>query len=963
MSRTRSSCALAVALALLLCFAAPPVRADELGVLLEAHEANDGLRFTKLASSHRGDPWALADRLLQRGGIAVARRLAAILPPIDRAALLRYLADPPEVSEELLAQVSVLQRLGDARHYREYLAAHKRVREQVPSMWIRALLLDFRRGHALYRTGALREAGAQYEDVGGRARALGWARLERGARHGAARAGFATADFAVVRRALQRLSELARGPVQAALAQADLALLYWQARDLTRAVETMRPCYEAFVEASAEGAAAQTAVNLAMIHAERGEYSVVQDWLDRADVHLKGAKDDAEKRRLMRLRANAWTETGETERASKELEKLLPDAARTERVEIHHELARLYLRAGEPDDALASVQSAEEALDESASARHRADLARLRGDILRTQGKTRAAETALRAALATLGEGDDLTKARTHLALALVLLAAERPDAAKAEAERAQAMFTEVGVRDELADAEHVLARVHVAKKQLGRAGEHLRVALRTLESVLVGLADEPMARLRARRIDFYATGMRIAHAADDMPALVETLERARARALLDALGGRARMRGVRMPPALAQAEVDAVAAVTWARRESRRAATTGKRKAMRAARSNVTAAEARLKDVKRRIEREAKRGAGIRSEAPATLVAIQDELRSDEAVVYLATWDERHHAVVVRKTASRVVALAKQTELLTQIEAFEASIRKDDGKAAQKRLLDLRKALVEPLKLSAQVKRVALCPSARLCFLPWTAIFPRHEVHCIPSATAHRQLRMASREPGVGILALGDPKYGTRTDDGIPLYFRGRLLPRLVASGREVRAIAKGQHDVVLARAEATEQGLRDAVAKRARWRAIHLACHGLIHRKEPTLSALALSPTKADDGFLSVHEILDMDLSADLVVASACDSGRGELVEGEGVLGLTRAFMIAGASQVVVSLWKVDDAATGALMAHFYARLAAGDRTSVALAAAQRHLRGIRDGAWAHPRYWAAWVCWGSE
>ena len=127
--------------------------------------------------------------------------------------------------------------------------------------------------------------------------------------------------------------------------------------------------------------------------------------------------------------------------------------------------------------------------------------------------------------------------------------------------------------------------------------------------------------------------------------------------------------------------------------------------------------------------------------------------------------------------------------------------------------------------------------------------------------------------------------------------------------------------------------------------------------------LSSLALSGADGGDGFLTALEVLRMDMPADLAVLSACETGRGKIVKGEGIVGLTRAFMYAGAPRVLCSLWKVDDEATQALMLEFYKQWSpkTGDGLSAAaaLAKAQAHVRAQKQ--WAHPYYWSAFVLWG--
>ncbi len=112
-----------------------------------------------------------------------------------------------------------------------------------------------------------------------------------------------------------------------------------------------------------------------------------------------------------------------------------------------------------------------------------------------------------------------------------------------------------------------------------------------------------------------------------------------------------------------------------------------------------------------------------------------------------------------------------------------------------------------------------------------------------------------------------------------------------------------------------------RAALPKQRRWRAVHFACHGLIDAPRPGLSSLALSRADEQDGFLRGLEVLRRQTPADLAVLSACETARGQLLGGEGIVGLTRAFMYAGTPRVICSLWKVDDEETAALMTRFYA------------------------------------------
>jgi CHAT domain-containing protein/tetratricopeptide (TPR) repeat protein len=148
------------------------------------------------------------------------------------------------------------------------------------------------------------------------------------------------------------------------------------------------------------------------------------------------------------------------------------------------------------------------------------------------------------------------------------------------------------------------------------------------------------------------------------------------------------------------------------------------------------------------------------------------------------------------------------------------------------------------------------------------------------------------------------------------------------------------------------------------ARFRILHFATHGLLNSERPELSGLVLSLVdehgKSQDGFLRMHEIYNLHLPAELIVLSACQTALGKQIRGEGLVGLTRGFMYAGAERVVASLWQVDDLATAELMKRFYrAMLKDGMRPAQALRAAQ--LEMMKQERWASPYFWAAFTIQG--
>jgi CHAT domain-containing protein/tetratricopeptide (TPR) repeat protein len=165
----------------------------------------------------------------------------------------------------------------------------------------------------------------------------------------------------------------------------------------------------------------------------------------------------------------------------------------------------------------------------------------------------------------------------------------------------------------------------------------------------------------------------------------------------------------------------------------------------------------------------------------------------------------------------------------------------------------------------------------------------------------------------------------------------------------------------------KATGFGANRAVAtggELGRYRIVHFATHGLLNSDHPELSGLVLSLLDENgnpqDGFLRMHEIYNLQLPADLVVLSACQTALGKEIKGEGLVGLTRGFMHAGAERVVASLWQVDDLATAELMKRFYrGMLKDGMRPAAALRAAQ--LEMMKQKRWAAPYFWAAFTMQG--
>ena len=140
-----------------------------------------------------------------------------------------------------------------------------------------------------------------------------------------------------------------------------------------------------------------------------------------------------------------------------------------------------------------------------------------------------------------------------------------------------------------------------------------------------------------------------------------------------------------------------------------------------------------------------------------------------------------------------------------------------------------------------------------------------------------------------------------------------------------------------------------------------VHLATHGLAFGSDPLASLVALAPTDQENGLLTAREVIQSaSIPADLVVLSACQTGLGRIT-GEGMLGLSRAFLVAGARSLVVSQWSISDSATKELMVAFYQHYLEHGNKAIALQQAMQQVR--LQPAYSHPCYWAAFVVVGAE
>jgi CHAT domain-containing protein/Tfp pilus assembly protein PilF len=242
------------------------------------------------------------------------------------------------------------------------------------------------------------------------------------------------------------------------------------------------------------------------------------------------------------------------------------------------------------------------------------------------------------------------------------------------------------------------------------------------------------------------------------------------------------------------------------------------------------------------------------------------------------------------------------------------------------------------------------------------------HSITYIPSASIYLAIRNESEPAGERsgfdkeLLAMGAPDYTLL--DPLPGY-RGKIAP-LPYSRDEVLGIGSSLQDDmkdVYLGGDANEAVLKQRLGSGS-IRVVHLATHGIVNRNEPTASCIVLCPDTGgtEDGYFQTLEVMSQPMDVGLVVLSACESARGRIGRGEGVVGLGRAFLASGARGLVASLWAVSDQSTGRLMEEFYDNML-NEKQPAGRALNDARFALMKDEHYAHPYHWSAFVVIGLE
>jgi CHAT domain-containing protein len=337
---------------------------------------------------------------------------------------------------------------------------------------------------------------------------------------------------------------------------------------------------------------------------------------------------------------------------------------------------------------------------------------------------------------------------------------------------------------------------------------------------------------------------------------------------------------------------------------------------------------------------------------------------------------------VISGKRVESKVLTVKETDIINEIKALRRviSLKLDD--LTGESIARLSGFLIEPVDaLISAFTDIVIIPHKSLHFVPFNALMiedkylvERFNILYSPSSATYRFCAEKQYPGGKEFLgmALGDHRIGAFT-----------TLPGTTSEVNYISQVYQGM-------TKKTGSEMSETFFKKnaGSYNYLHLATHGYFNKNQAVYSYILLSPDEENNGELTVKEIFNMNIDAGLVSLSACETGLGEITGGDELVGLSRAFIYAGAPAVIVSLWTVDDATTSVLMTRFYQYLNSGLTAMESISRAQRDLlqndfmasagRGLRSVTWdpdiqsrlqnrkplqsRNPYYWAPFILIGN-
>jgi CHAT domain-containing protein/uncharacterized protein HemY len=498
----------------------------------------------------------------------------------------------------------------------------------------------------------------------------------------------------------------------------------------------------------------------------------------------------------------------------------------------------------------------------------------------------------------------------------------------------------------------------------------------------------------------------------------LNTSERARARSLLELLTeARANIRQGADPKLLEQERTLQQKFDALERRRIELFSKQWTNKQVQALEQQRTALQQEYRQVQEQIRRTSPRYASLKYPQPLTLSEIQQQVLDDDTLLLeYSLGQDRSYLWAVTKTSISSYELPKRADIEKAAQSFYQNTGKQNapeqrGVGAFPRedslevTTQLSQILLSPVAGQLAGKRLLIVSDGALQYLPFAALpepnslgkdktpvplIVNHEIVNSPSASTLALIRQDTNGRQLApkkVAVIADPVF-SKDDERVGAIHESPLQSAnpnnldslaLTRSATEVSftfqrlPFTRTEGDRILSLIPNTQtQSAFDFAANRAtatssqlsQYQIVHFATHGILNSRNPELSGVVLSLVdeqgKPQNGFLRLNDIFNLNLPAELVVLSACQTGLGQDVKGEGLVGLTRGFMYAGAPRVLVSLWSVSDRGTSELMSRFYKKMLQEKlQPAAALRAAQ--LEMLQTSQWQEPYYWAAFTLQG--
>ncbi len=768
-----------------------------------------------------------------------------------------------------------------------------------------------------------------------------------------------------------------------ALCHNNLSVVFKQRNQLQHALDHSRRARELFAEIGQDSSEARELANLASLYRLLGDYDRSLEHFEQALAMLRLAGD-------RRAEAVILNNMGSTHRKRDDPRKALElyrqalaitieDDLPVARSALLNNIGRVHLDLNQPGPALRELEQALELSRRHGSPRDQAVR-------LISIGAARSALAEWKPAVAVLNQA--LTLSRRH---------GYRQVEAEARFELACCRRRQGRVAQALLDVEAALDIVEEVRTDLD--SQNLKASFFAYRRPYHELrVDLLMQQALARPGIGFESAALAAH------------EQGRARGLLETLAEAGTELRSAAPPALLAEERRLHERLNARALAKSRLLADGPRSELAVVESEIRSLLDSLDDAAGRIRGANPRFADLIRPQPLDPTAIQDRVLDPDSVLLEFALGEKRSFLWALTTSSleafvlppraRVEAVARRVyELASDGGAWRGAGSWQQGRRFRHAAAELSEMVLAPAARVLPGRRLLVVADGALQYVPFAALpapggdgrplVLDHEIVNLPSASVLELLRRgrAGRPPPPRLLAiLADPVYQpTDTRLGGSSAAGAGLGPEagfdssaIERSGREVglaqfERLPHARHEAeaiaVLVGPDASRLALgfdanrRLATRELAGFRWLHFATHGLFNSRTPELSGLVLSLVdphgRPQDGFLRLHDIYNLSLNADLVVLSACHTALGKEIRGEGLIGLTRGFLHAGAQRVVASLWQVEDRATAQWMQSFYRAMVEADlRPSAALRRSQIEMLEGPNRRWRAPYAWAAFV-----